>query len=245
MSKQKIHYMVTRPDGTIPPTSYHGGPYPVVDLTQYVGQVVDHPTPGRPWYDESPFSYFRTYTRRGVAESLERIDWPARLWAVEPLGETGNWDRRHSPYWVLCHRLRVLEEVDAWRVFGPRGRKVLDLIEQQIPELAQRWAGRWAADPVAAREDYDRWKAQLTRHSAMRWAEYKIRPVRREAALHSAQALAGAAAKSSALSVTDDEEVLKAVSHRAKRLVVAELVHDLLRADDDQRAARSTLRAAF
>jgi hypothetical protein len=62
VTKAPIHYMVTMPDGTVPPTAGPSSQYVTVNLAEHVGQVVDHPSPGKKWYDVSAFSYFRTYT---------------------------------------------------------------------------------------------------------------------------------------------------------------------------------------
>ncbi|MFE1612704.1 hypothetical protein ACLQ17_25685 [Streptomyces sp. DT197] len=68
------------------------------------------------------------------------MTWPVRLWIVEPLGETGNWSPGHSPYRLLSHQIRVLEETDAHRALGAAGRDVLDVIQQRLPDRAVRWA---------------------------------------------------------------------------------------------------------
>lgn len=110
-----VHYMATRPDGTVPPTNEcraqyaraAGEPVPTVNLADHVGQVVDHPDPGEKWYTDKPFSFFHMYTRPG--EILECVEdgWPIRLFVVEPLGETSNWGRS---YWLLSQQIRVVAE---------------------------------------------------------------------------------------------------------------------------------------
>ncbi|SCF61538.1 hypothetical protein [Streptomyces sp. Ncost-T10-10d] len=58
-----IHYNATRPDGTVPPTCEHlaryysglGETIPTVNLADYIGETVDHPSPGQKWYMDKPF----------------------------------------------------------------------------------------------------------------------------------------------------------------------------------------------
>ncbi|GHB03796.1 hypothetical protein GCM10010330_67640 [Streptomyces tendae] len=152
-------YIATPADGIIEMSRHAGTP---VNLADNVGNVIDHPNPCRnKWYDESRFSYFRMVKR--VGEALEDtgiwpITWPVRLWIVEPLGETGNWSQRHYPYRLLSHQIRVIEETDAHRALGPRGRDVLDVVQQQIPKQAARWAADWDADPEGMRQREWNWE---------------------------------------------------------------------------------------
>ncbi|GAB1331714.1 hypothetical protein [Streptomyces sennicomposti] len=251
MSKPSLHYMVTMPDGTVPPTAGFTTSYETVNLTEHVGQVVDHPTPCKhKWYDESSFSYFRTYTQRGVGEVLERssewaVQWPVRLWIVEPLGETGNWGGRHYPYWVLTHRLRVVEETDISRAFGPRGDKVLSLIQQQLPELAGQWASEWAADPEGTRARYDAWlTGSVQPKHAQWWVDAKARSARREAAISQARELACTTAEQAAAAVLDDQDAVSHIRRRAWYLAAAEMFNDLLRRYDFQREVLAILRGS-
>ncbi|MFE4019305.1 hypothetical protein ACFXPZ_18115 [Streptomyces sp. NPDC059101] len=85
------------------------------------------------------------------------VTWPVRLWIVEPLGEIGNWSQRYYPYRLLAHQIRVLEETDGHLALGASGRDALDVIQQQIPERAARWAAAWDADPEGMRERYRNW----------------------------------------------------------------------------------------
>ncbi|OEV14057.1 hypothetical protein [Streptomyces nanshensis] len=193
--KEKIHYVATTPDGAIPDSVAAGTP---VNLADHVGETIEHPNPGREWYDESEFSYFRTYT--SIGEVLERIDdWPVRLWIVEPVGETGNWSPRHYPYWVLAHKVRVAEEIEPWRALGPRGNKVLDFIDRQLPTKARQWISRWQADPQGMQQRFTDWYEDPTeeRNSlemALRHVAERARTSRREAARDVARNLAARAA---------------------------------------------------
>jgi len=230
-----IHYLVTRPDGTVPPTSGHaaeyatwqGEPIPTVNIADHLGRLVAHPSPGKRWFDDRPFSYFRLYTRPG--EALERVEWPARLWIVEPRGETGNWGAPHYPYWVLCHQLKVVEETDIWRAFGHRGETVLDVLQRQLPDLARQWATEWAADPDGTRQRYGTWTERLSEIRVDWWVYWKARYSRRSAAATVAETLARTAAEKAALDVGADKDATAAVSHRAWCLIAGHLLHDRLR----------------
>ncbi|GGV51199.1 hypothetical protein [Streptomyces spectabilis] len=151
--KPATWHIATPTDGIIELSRAAGTP---VNLAASVGQVIDHPNPcANKWFDESAFSYFRMVKR--VGEALEDtgiwpITWPVRLWIVEPLGETGNWSPRYYPYRLLSHQIRVLEETGAHRGLGPCGRDVLNVIQQEIPTRAARWAADWDADPEGMRE---------------------------------------------------------------------------------------------
>ncbi|MDH2392977.1 hypothetical protein QCN29_30215 [Streptomyces sp. HNM0663] len=152
-------YIATPADGIIETSRHAGTP---VNLAANVGQVLDHPKPcTNLWFDESPFSYFRMV--KCVGEALEDtgiwpITWPVRLWIVQPLGQTGNWSQHYSPYRLLSHQIRVLEETDAHRALGPCGRDVLDVVQQQIPERAVRWAANWDANPEGMRQRQWNWE---------------------------------------------------------------------------------------
>ncbi|MFF4409747.1 hypothetical protein [Streptomyces sp. NPDC001404] len=244
-----VHYIATRPDGTVPPTCgsaaeyahWIGEPIPTVNLAAHLGQAVDHPDPGRRWYDDSPFSYFRMYTKPG--EILERVQWPARLFVVEPRGETGNWGAPHYPYWALSHQLKVIEETEAWRAFGHRGDKVLDVIDRQLPELARQWAEEWAADPDGTRQRYDAWSERLNNTGALSdWVYWKACSSRRAAAAEQAQFLARTAAEKSAAAVLDDLDAVAVISRRAQGLTAAELLHDRLRRSRREKEILALLR---
>ncbi len=152
-------YMATPADGTIEMSRQARTP---VNLATAVGKVINHPNPcASKWYDESRFSYFRMV--KHVGEALEDTGiwpttWPVRLWIVEPLGETGNWSQRHYPYRLLSHQIRVLAETDAHPALGPCGRDVLNIIQQEIPEQAARWAADWDADPETMRDRKWTWE---------------------------------------------------------------------------------------
>lgn len=219
-----VHYIATRPDGTVPPTDiylarYHraqGETISTVNLADQLGQVVDHPTPGRKWYTDKPFGYFHMYTRPG--EILERIEdgWPIRLIVVEPLGETGNWGGHYHPYWLMSQQIRVVEETEAWRAFGHRGAQVLAVLAQ-LPDLARQWATEWAADPEATRRTYTAWEKWLDHTRALTsWAFCRAQYSRREAALEAANQLAADAAGQAATAAGADPHAVALIQLRAR-----------------------------
>lgn len=155
------------------------------------------------------------YTRPG--EILERLEsgWPVRLFVVEPHGEIGNWGADFAPYWLMSHRIRVVEETDAWRAFGHRGAQVLAVIAQ-LPDLARLWAAQWATDPEGTRRTYATWDERVTdTHALDWWAHYRAQHSRRTAGLKSADQLADAAAAQAATDAKADTEALTAIRLRA------------------------------
>ncbi|MCT2546264.1 hypothetical protein [Streptomyces atratus] len=247
-----VHYIATRPDGTVPPTNIYraqyaranGKPVTTINLADRIGQVVDHPSPGQKWYTDRPFGYFHMYTRPG--EILERIEdgWPIRLWIVEPLGETGNWGGDLSPYWLMSHQIRVVEETDAWKAFGHRGAQVLAALAQ-LPDLARQWATEWAADPEAARCTYTAWETRVDRTRALTsWAFCRAQYSRREAALQAANQLAGDAAAQAATAAGADPHAVALIQLRARCLVAGQLMHDRIRTGEYEQSIRGLLLGA-
>ncbi|MFD7498296.1 hypothetical protein ACFV8T_39290 [Streptomyces sp. NPDC059832] len=245
-----VHYMATRPDGTVPPSIGNaagyaypvrtGDPIPTVNLADHIGQVVNHPTPGKPWYDETAFSYFRTYTRPG--ELLERVQWPARLWVVEPLGETGTW--HGYSYWVLCHQLRVIEEADPWHAFGHRGKQVMAVLAQ-LPDLVRQWADQWVADPEGMHRMYKVWETRVQKTRALTsWASCRAEYSRREAALQTATQLAGDAATQAATDAGADPHAVSLIQLRARCLVAGQLMFDRIRTGEYEQSIRGLLLGA-
>ncbi|MFI9080947.1 hypothetical protein ACIGW8_31515 [Streptomyces sioyaensis] len=247
-----VHYIATRPDGTVPPTCEHlaryysaqGETIPTVNLAKHTGETIDHPCPGQKWYTDKPFSYFHMYTRPG--EILERIEegWPVRLFVVEPRGETGNWGGHYYPYWLMSHQLHVVEETDAWRAFGHRGQQVLHLIDQ-LPDLARQWAEAWAADPDGSRQRFDIWSERVSDTRALDWwAHYRAQYSRRTAALNTADTLARTAAEKAATDANADPDTVTAIRMRAACLVAGELLHDRIRSGDHEKSIRALLLGA-
>ncbi|GAA0454323.1 hypothetical protein [Streptomyces olivaceiscleroticus] len=229
------YYMATTPDGVIPASVTAGTP---VNLADHIGQVIDHPSPGRRWYDDSQFSYFRMVRRAGeVLEDtgMHPIAWPVRLWIVEPVGPVGNWASDLYPYRTLSHQVRVVAETDAWQALGPRGDKVLDYINVELPAQARAWAAAYAADPQRTQDRHAAWNGDSLcgtdhcssgRH-ALAWAAHRAFTCRREAALRTASQLATAAAEQ-AVTLPDDAGRAY-VTSRAIAMTTAVLLQDRLR----------------
>ncbi|MFJ9412462.1 hypothetical protein [Streptomyces sp. NPDC101393] len=247
-----IHYMATRPDGTVPPTCEHlaryarahGEPVPTVNLANHVGQVIDHPSPGQKWYTDRPFSYFHMYTRPG--EILERITegWPIRLFVVQPLGETGNWGGRHYPYWLMSQQIRVVEETEAWQAFGHRGEQVLAALAQ-LPDLARQWATEWAADPEGTRRTYKAWEKRVDdTHALTQWAYWRAQYARRSASLATANQLAGDAAGQAATDAGAEPHAVALIRLRARCLAAGQLMHDRIRNGEYEQSIRALLLGA-
>ncbi|MGW2331653.1 hypothetical protein ACWC5C_38715 [Streptomyces sp. NPDC001700] len=247
-----VHYMATRPDGTVPPTSPHlagyysarGESISTVNLADHIGETVDHPSPGKKWYTDKPFSYFHMYTRPG--EILERIEsgWPVRLFVVEPLGETGNWGDDFAPYWLMSHQIRVVSETEAWRAFGHRGAQVLAAIAQ-LPDLARQWAEEWAADPEGTRRTYKAWEERVDDTRALTdWAYWRARYSRRSAGLQAANQLAGDAAAQAATCAGAAPHAVALIRLRARCLVAGQLMHDRIRSGEYEQSIRSLLLGA-
>ena len=57
------------------------------------------------------------------------MSWPCRLFEVEPADDLGE-DRPRGAYKVGATSVRVLREIEAHRVFGPQGERVVALIER-------------------------------------------------------------------------------------------------------------------
>ncbi|MFF3177936.1 hypothetical protein ACFVQ0_35555 [Streptomyces sp. NPDC057900] len=247
-----VHYMATRPDGTVPPTdnylaryySDQGETISTVNLADHIGETVDHPTPGRKWYTDRPFGYFHMYTRPG--EILERIEegWPIRLWIVEPLGETGNWGGDNYPYWLMSQQIRVVEETDAWKAFGHRGVQTLAALAQ-LPDLARQWAGEWTAVPEGTRRTYTAWEKRVARTRALTgWAFCRAQYSRREAALQAVDQLAGDAAAQAATDAGAAPHAVALIQLRARCLVAGQLMFDRIRSGEYEQSIRGLLLGA-
>ncbi|MEU8842682.1 hypothetical protein AB0D97_26705 [Streptomyces roseus] len=247
-----VHYIATRPDGNVPPTTPHLAAYysglgetiPTVNLADHIGETVDHPSPGKKWYTDKPFSYFHMYTQPG--EILERLEerWPVRLWEVEPLGETGNWGNDFAPYWLMSHQIRVVREVEAWRVFGYRGMQVLAVLAQ-LPDLARQWAEEWAADPEGTRRTYKAWEERVDDTRALTsWAFWRARHSRREAGLQTANQLAGDTAAQAATDAGADPHAVALIRLRARCLVAGQLMFDRIRTGEYEQSIRGLLLGA-
>jgi hypothetical protein len=239
-----VHYMATRPDGTVPP--YYAGAVgesvPTVNLADHIGQDVDHPDPGQKWYTDKPFSYFLMFTKSGEVLENPSLSWPIRLWIVEPRGETGNWGGSYYPYWLMSHQLHVVGETDAWQAFGHRGKQVVASLAQ-LPDLAREWSAQWTAEPDSSRRAHTQWKDEIDNtHALDWWAHYRARYSRRTAALATATQLAADAAAQAATGATP--EAVDAIRLRARCLIAGQLMHDRIRNGTYERSVRGLLLGA-
>ncbi|MFD9047801.1 hypothetical protein [Streptomyces zaomyceticus] len=231
MSKPRVYYMATQPDGTVPRSTEAGTP---VSLADHVGQVIDHPTPCKTrWYDETHFSYFRAYHRLG--EVLNDLwQWPARLFVVEPLGETGNWAQRDYPYRLLAHQIRVIEETEAWPALGPNGRAVEQLLTAELPDLILGWLRDWDAGPDAMERRFEIWRHlgadDCTSGMNAENSAFSIsRSARRYAAASTARRIGIDMAYTAARESGASEKATAYAARRADNLIHAVLLKDRMR----------------
>ncbi|MEU6621915.1 hypothetical protein ABZ926_14220 [Streptomyces litmocidini] len=215
MRTPRVYYMATLPDGTVPRSTDAGTP---VTLADHIGQVIDHPNPCKnKWYDESPFSYFRTYHRLGEVLT-DFWQWPARVFVVEPLGETGNWAPRYYRCRLLVHQIRVVEEIDAWQALGPNGREVDRLLTQDLADHASRWARDYDADPKDMERRIKFWRLTGAPecNSGMN-AEMWVGPFARDAHCEAAATTVRRLAIDTALDRTRAENASPGAQHYAAR----------------------------
>ncbi|MFD3719840.1 hypothetical protein [Streptomyces sp. NPDC058674] len=226
MTKTPTYYVATLPDGTIPTVA--SGRAPLDLLAADADGITRHPAPGKRWFDND--SFFTIVTQPG--ESLHGLwRWPVRLFIVEPVGETGTGDR-YYPYQRMTHALRVVEETDAWHVFGPLGQKVLDSWTE-LPALACGWAQDWSADPDGTKERYEDWRLCNTETTAsgMRaeaTAAQAADRARRSEALATVRKIAIDKATRAAASTGADRAVIHFACRRAAHLAEAVLLEDRL-----------------
>ncbi|MFI9297519.1 hypothetical protein [Streptomyces gardneri] len=225
MHKPRVYYMATLPDGTLPHSTEAGTP---VNLADHLGQIIDHPNPCKNnWYDETCFSYFRTYHRLGEVLT-DFWQWPARVFVVEPLGETGNWDPRHYRCRLLAHQIRVAEEIDAWQALGPHGREVDRLLTEDLADHASRWARDYDADPKGMERRITVWRLTGAEecNSGMN-AEMWVSPFARDARCYAAMETVRRLANDTALDRTRAEGASHRAQHYAGRRA-ENLVHAVL-----------------
>lgn len=85
------------------------------------------------------------------------MEWPCRLFEVEPVGQVQR--ATEHPHKIGCTSVRVLREVQAHRVFGPQGAQVVALIDRaarltrdEDERLYAAWHAAWYAARGAARD---------------------------------------------------------------------------------------------
>ena len=136
----------TRPDGT----DFRTG---TVDYAAALasGEVVRHPAAVMDTDDAA------TYFSVSVAEAdCTGVEWPCRLFRVEPVGEAVASSDFPSKRCVSA--LRVVGELPAWRALGPNGREVAAVVERarsltggEAKLLDAAWSAAWSAARSAAR----------------------------------------------------------------------------------------------
>ena len=131
-------YKCTRPDGT----DFYGG------SVDYAAAL----TSGEPLPELSgdvAFPDWGWYHLATVPTECVGMEWPCRLYEVEPVGDV----MMHNahPHKIGARSVRVLREVEAHRLFGPQGEQVVALIERcwtlsaaEMDRLAAAWDA-WAA----------------------------------------------------------------------------------------------------
>lgn len=100
---------------------------------QATGQPVVHPRPERGC---SARGYFSVAT---TATDCTGMEWPCRLFVVEPIGETWVPDSLCLPNKVACTQMQVVKEVPAVLALGPQGEHVAALIEQIEALPREEW----------------------------------------------------------------------------------------------------------
>ena len=107
--------------------------------------VVGHP---RPDLTGSAANYLSVATVATVASDCTGFYWPCRLLVVEPIGEVV--PDNSYPNKRRGRAFKVVDEVEAWQVFGPNGKEVVAFLEL-LPMLTKtQWYAAWVAARDAA-----------------------------------------------------------------------------------------------
>lgn len=111
------YWKATRPDGT----DFWRG---TTDYGQALesGAVLEHP---ERFKRNEPATYLSVAI---VPTDCAGMEWPCRLFGVEPVGRA--WRNDRIPNKRCCSRLRVVEELPAHEALGPQGREVAALIDR-------------------------------------------------------------------------------------------------------------------
>ena len=174
----RTYFKSVRPDGTDFRTgTVHWLPADGEPIPK-VGWLMEHPKPGDVGIWDAAF-YLSAAT---VETDCTGFQWPGRLLSVEPVGFMWTPHPDSFPRKRAARAWRVVGELPAWRLFGPQGRQVLDLIEQvrhpssaQIEGLnaerqaaldAARLAGRYAGLDAAWRSAWNAGRL-AGRHAAL------------------------------------------------------------------------------
>lgn len=113
------------------------------------GAVLEHP---KRFKRNDPMTYFSVAI---VPTDCAGMEWPCRLFRVEPVGRA--WRNDGIPNKRCCSRLRVVEELPAHEALGPQGQEVAALIDRvgrltaaEINGLGIAWRAAWGAAQGAA-----------------------------------------------------------------------------------------------
>jgi hypothetical protein len=138
-------YKCTRPDGT----DFQTGTVDYAGALE-TGEVLAHPAK---MVRNEPATYFSVSITPTDCTGME---WPCRLFEVEPVGRVLTHDRLPSKR--CCSRLRVVAELPPHEALGPQGEAVAALIDRagrftadEVERLAAAWAAAWVAVRDAAR----------------------------------------------------------------------------------------------
>ena len=221
----RTYFKATRPDGT----DFHTGkvhwlPDDGAPIPEG-GWLVEHPHPGEVGIWDAAF-YLSAST---VETDCTGFQWPARLLLVEPVGAVWTPHPDSFPHKRAAHAWRVVEELPAWRLFGPQGREVAAIIDRaehltgaQIEDLTAAWSAAQYPARVAALDaalgaarDAARDVARVAARGAARHAAWDVTWV---AVLGATYGAAYGAAQDSALST----------AHGARDVVLGWLVKDLI-----------------
>ena len=163
----KTYFKAVRPDGT----DWHTGSLrwlPEDGIIPEGGWLVEHPDPG-PVGDGDARGYLSVAT---APTDCTGMTWPTRLLRVEPVGEVWTPSPEGLPNKRAAHAWRVVEELDPYRAFGPRGVEVAALIDE-IKTLspaarAAAWNVAWDVARDASRKAA--WEAARDAARADAWA---------------------------------------------------------------------------
>lgn len=136
------YFKATRPDGYDIRTG-------TIDYAQALetGEVIEHP---RKMVRDDPATYLSVSVH---AANCTGMQWPCRLFRVEPVGRTLTASINDSKR--ACRALRVVEELPAHQALGPQGEQVAAVIERVRRLTAvedERLAAAWDAARDGARD---------------------------------------------------------------------------------------------
>ena len=115
------HFKATRPDGT----DFYSG---TINYAAALGsdRLVQHPRPGQIEIKNAA-TYISVAT---AATDCTSFTWPARLFSVEPESMSWTPDKLGMPNKRATHAIRILAELPAWQLFGPRGEGCVSILDR-------------------------------------------------------------------------------------------------------------------